>query len=60
LNTQRTLHRLYDWKTDRLMAQGRAALAGRQQSLGNKTALCRFGDAIAGRDDTIGRFLDNR
>jgi len=57
LRRQKVLRLLYYSKTALLEQQGSAALAARNLDLSNTRRLCGFGKSVAGKDDSIGRFL---
>lgn len=57
LRKQKVLKLLYYSPTTVLEQQGNAALAARQLDPSNKKSLCKFGRGVAGKNDTIGRFL---
>lgn len=57
LRKQKVLKLLFYSKTTVLEQQGNAALAARKLDPSNKNSLCKFGRGVAGKNDTIGRFL---
>lgn len=57
LRRQKVLKQMYYGKTDLLEQQGNAALVARNLDPSNEQSLCKFGRSVAGKNDTIGRFL---
>lgn len=57
LRKQKVLRLLFYSKTELLEQQGNIALSKRKLDPSNKQSLCRFGRSVAGKNDSIGRFL---
>lgn len=57
LRKQKVLKLMFYGKTTWLEQQGNAALAGRNLNPSNTKSLCAFGKGVAGKNDSIGRFL---
>ena len=57
LRRQKVLRLLFYSKTTLLEQQGTSALVARDLDPSNAQSLCRFGRSVAGKNDSIGRFL---
>ncbi len=57
LRRQKVLRLMYYSKSAKLAQLGNATLTARGVDAASKRSVCRFGKAVVGKDDRIGRFL---
>lgn len=60
LREQKILRLVYYSKSEELSKIGKATLSDRGIDPTNKSQLCHFGRSVAGKNDTIGRFLRSK